>query len=340
VKNFKSVWIVLLLAAGACPLWADGAPGEKPAPVKIIFDTDMSSDCDDCGALAVLNKLADQGEAEILACVANSRERQRAVAASISAINTYYGRRDIPIGTYQGADAAKVGSSYATELRDKFPHHALPDDQEPTALSVERTALISAPDASVTIVSVGFFANLRELLQSLPDAASPLSGMDLVRAKVKELVVMGGQFPKSNPVHGEYNFSASIPLDTQYVVGNWPTPILFSGYEIGAPIISGKALAGTPMTNPVRRAYELSQHNCLQTGRSSWDLTAVLAAVRDPHLYWDVSPSGACDVSISGTDEWKPQPDRGRSYLIKKVPPQEIGVVLDGLMALPPGHAP
>src|SRR5690606_32742496 len=36
-------------------------------PVKVIFDTDYSTDCDDPGALAVLHALADLGEVEILA---------------------------------------------------------------------------------------------------------------------------------------------------------------------------------------------------------------------------------------------------------------------------------
>ncbi len=34
------------------------------AQQKIIFDTDMGSDCDDAGALAVLHKLADKEEVE------------------------------------------------------------------------------------------------------------------------------------------------------------------------------------------------------------------------------------------------------------------------------------
>lgn len=36
-------------------------------PVKIIFDTDIGGDCDDAGALALLHRLCDMGEAELLA---------------------------------------------------------------------------------------------------------------------------------------------------------------------------------------------------------------------------------------------------------------------------------
>ena len=40
-------------------------------PVKIIFDTDMGPDFDDVGAITVLHALADNGECEILACMAS-----------------------------------------------------------------------------------------------------------------------------------------------------------------------------------------------------------------------------------------------------------------------------
>lgn len=333
-KIVKERYLVYLLIAFL--LTAGTARGA--VPVKVIFDTDMAGDCDDCGALAVLNKLADLGEAEILACVADSNERQKSVAASISAINTYYGRPNIPIGTCHTPGGTVIDGPYADDLREKFPQHALPDDQEPDALAVYRSALASAPDGSVTVISVGFFSNLRVLLQSQPDSVSPLSGMDLVRAKVKQLVVMGGRFPMSDPIYGEYNFSVSVPADTQFVVSRWPTPILFSGFEIGQKVIAGQVLASAPATNPVRRAYEFLTKGNLARGRPSWDLTAVLAAVRDPHTYWDISPSGTVVVSAIGTDKWISAPNAGRSYLIQKTPAQDnIEKVLNDFLAMPPG---
>ena len=42
------------------------------APVRIIIDTDMSTDCDDVGALCMAHALADLGECEILAVVHNT----------------------------------------------------------------------------------------------------------------------------------------------------------------------------------------------------------------------------------------------------------------------------
>src|SRR5262245_3773628 len=65
-------------------------------PVRVIFDTDMDSDCDDAAALAMLHALADRGEAEILATPVSSRHAWS--APCVDAINTYFRRPDLPIG--------------------------------------------------------------------------------------------------------------------------------------------------------------------------------------------------------------------------------------------------
>jgi len=65
--------------------------------VRLILDTDIGCDCDDAGAMAVMNALADFGECEILA-VTHCTSREDG-AGCIDAINTYYGRGNIPVGT-------------------------------------------------------------------------------------------------------------------------------------------------------------------------------------------------------------------------------------------------
>ena len=84
-------------------------------------------------------------------------------------------------------------------------------------------------------MTVGFFTNLKDLLESGPDADSPLSGKELVAAKVKRLVSMAGYFPEGK----EFNVMMDAPA-SQYVFENWPTPIVLSGFDIGEKIITGK----------------------------------------------------------------------------------------------------
>jgi hypothetical protein len=218
-------------------------------------------------------------------------------------------------------------------LRDEFPHTAKPDDQEPDAVEVYRQALASAPEASVKIVSVGYLCNLRDLLKSGPDKFSSLAGVDLIRKKVSELVIMGGQFPASSPTAGEYNLASrgAGPVSRE-VIENWPTPILFSGFEIGRSIFTNRWLAAVKGHNPVRRAFELFDgfH-----GHPSFDETAVLAAVRPPGHYWNIVANGWCQVASNGTDRWTTTP-RGHSYLVSKISDAEMAAVLNDLMTLPP----
>ena len=51
-------------------------------PVKIIFDTDMCEDPEDVNALCLLHAFADEGEAEILACVASGHNVSRSSGAA------------------------------------------------------------------------------------------------------------------------------------------------------------------------------------------------------------------------------------------------------------------
>ena len=91
--------VSVVLTAVALPAVGQQLTTPSPStqsPARIILDTDMDSDCDDAGALALLHVLADHGEAKILAVAASSLYRWS--VPCIEAINRYYGRPDLPIG--------------------------------------------------------------------------------------------------------------------------------------------------------------------------------------------------------------------------------------------------
>ncbi len=183
-------------------------------PVKLILDTDMSGDCDDAGALALLHASADRGECDLLAVVTNRRDLANASAAAADAIDTFYGRPDLLLGVgREPPTALQRTSPYTPALRDGFPHDAKPDDEMPDALDIYRTVLAAQPDGSVTICGVGAFSNLAELCRLEPD---------LVRTKVARLVIMGGQFPPGNKP--ETNI-ATHPAPAERVAREWPTEI-------------------------------------------------------------------------------------------------------------------
>ena len=314
----------------------------QAAPVKVIFDTDMANDCDDAGALAVLHALADKGEAEILAIVTNRKDPSNASAAACAAINRWYGRPDLPIGTDK--DGAKIRggrpSSYAPVLRDEFPHDAKPDDQMPEALAVLRRTLAAQPAGSVTYCSVGALSNLEDLLRSKPDAVSPLSGRELIEKKIRLTVLMGGGFPRTaNP---ETNLKLD-PAAVVTVVNEWPGPILWQGYEVGAALITGAELQATSKTNPVRRAFELRPHHghtALDFGKPSHDQATVLLAVRGPQPeLWDVVDQGRVVCDSDGHTHWSRDWAKQHRYVKIDGSPRALTALIGELMAAPPARA-
>ena len=158
----------------ATALWAAALVGQAAEPpVNIIFDTDMGGDCDDVGALFVLHGAVERGEARLLAtmgCVSAD-----AIAPALAAINTWFGRPEIPVGTLKDPGFL-VGPHYTTELARRFPHQRARGVHYPDAVTLYRQVLAKEPDASVVVVAVGPLRNLANLLRSGPDAASPLDG--------------------------------------------------------------------------------------------------------------------------------------------------------------------
>ncbi|MCA9229307.1 MAG: nucleoside hydrolase [Planctomycetales bacterium] len=315
------------------------AQAEAEPPVKIIFDTDMASDCDDVGALAVLHALADLGEAEILAVVTNRKGLAGASAAAVSAINHWYGRPDIPIGTDKdGAKiVAKRSSSFTPALRDDFPHTAKPDDQMPDALQIYRQSLAAQPDHSVVVCSVGALSNLEDLLRSPPDSISPLSGMELVEAKVQSAVIMGGGFPRTRVP--ETNIMLD-PAAAVTVVNQWPTVITWTGFEVGYVLLCGGDLKSAPAGNPVRRAFELRPYHdgfSIDQGKPAYDQTAVLLAIRGPQQeLFGISGRGRVVVDSDGHTQWIADNRKSHQYVHIKGNPRVLARVIEDLMIAPP----
>lgn len=299
-------------------------------PTQIIFDTDIQTDVDDVGATAVLHALADRGECAILMMAVSAKTRWS--APCLDALNTYYGRGDIPIGELKGSGFAKEGR-YVEKVSREFPHDLQPGEAD-DAVALYRRTLADAKDGSVVLVSVGFLTNLRNLLASEADDASPLGGRELVRRKIKVWVCMGGQFPAGREWNIRQDAAASVAA-----IRNWPTPIIFSGFEIGRAIQTGAGLSAAPKSSPVRRAYEL--YNGLND-RASWDQTAVLYAVRGldgglSHL-WTLRRQGRIRVDDNGGNTWDEDAEDGpaQAYLQQKANPAEVAALIEKLMLAAP----
>jgi len=297
-------------------------------PVKIIFDTDMGPDYDDVGALAFLHAMADSGNVEILATVASNKHEL--VAPSINVINTYFGRKELPVGAPK-ITGVNLGSSqhWADSIVAKYPHSVTSTSEVADAVDIYRKILNNEPDGSVTIITVGFLTNLNNLLKSKPDGISPLSGKELVIKKVKKLVSMAGKFPEGKEFNVFMDSTAS-----KYVYENWPGEVTFSGFEIGEAIHTGLKLIKSDIQNsPVKDVFRISIPLAAEDkdGRMSWDETAVLIGVYGTEGFFD-TVRGKIIVNADGSNTWENSNEGNQFYVKQKMPISEISSFIEARM--------
>jgi len=296
-------FLLLALFAAAPSLLAE----EGHRPVPLIFDTDIGNDVDDVLALAMIHSLEDLGQCKLLA-VTITKDHPSA-ATFTDAVNTFYGRGDIPIGVCQSDVTNNEGkflklAHVKVDGEARFPHDLATGKDAPQAVELLRKTLASAEDNSVVIAQVGFSTNLANLLTSSADEISPLGGRQLIEKKVKLLSIMGGAFakiPGKKGAYGEYNIIKDLPA-AQKLSQDWPTPIVWSGYEVGInlryPHESIEKDYGYVEHHPVAEAYYLfapPPHD-----RPTWDLTSVLYAVRPHESGFELSPPGRVSINDKG----------------------------------------
>lgn len=298
------------------------ATAKTLSPVPLILDTDMGNDVDDALALAMIHSLQSRGECQLLAVTLT---KDHPLAASyIDAINTFYGRGDIPIGACRSGVTPDPGKFLPLAARKdgdarRYPHDLVDGNDAPDAVAILRKTLAEAADRSVVIVQVGFSTNLARLLDSPADEISPLPGDKLVEQKVRLVSVMAGSFApiEGKTDFGEYNVVTDLP-SAHALANGWPTPIVWSGYEIGLalPYPHGSILRDYRYVphHPVAESYHL--YSPPPHDRPTWDLTSVLYAVRPDQGYFRLSAPGRVSFSEKGVARFE-EAEGGRDrYLI------------------------
>lgn len=311
------------------------ANGNAPAP-KLIFDTDMGNDIDDALALGVIHSLQSRRECELLAVTLSKDDNFG--APFVDAVNTFYGRPDVPIGVVRNGKTPEPGNytqAVATARNgnsQRYPHDLLSGKDAPEAVGLMRQLLARQPDGSVVFVVVGFSTNIARLLESGPDDHSPLPGRELVAKKCRLLSIMGGGF-ETSANHKEYNIVNDLPA-AQRAFADWPTPIVASGFEIGLaieyPAISIERDFGYVKHHPLAEAYGAYQK--MPYDRPTWDLTSVLYAVRPDRGYFTLTQPGRITIDAEGLSKFAPAADGKHRYL--KVNEKQIARVREALILL------
>lgn len=281
----------------------------RAAPVRLIFDTDMGNDVDDLMALCMIHNLQKRGACELLAVTITKDHPQ--AAAFVDAVNTLYGYPDTPIGVVRNGAAKEPGKfNLLADQKNpdgsfRYPHDLKSGADAPEAVGLIKDILARQPDGSVVIAQVGFFTNLARLLDSK-------GGKELIAKKVKLLSIMAGAFQtvKFDTRHLEYNVKLDVPA-AQRMARQWPTAVVWSGYEIGAAAAFPHVVIERDLDylahHPLREAYYL--YNPPPHDRPTWDPTAVLHAILPDRGYFDLSPPGTVTVEDDGATLFRPGKD-------------------------------
>ena len=302
-------------------------PREYKGVPLVILDTDIGSSTDDLFSMEMLYRYADQGLCHLLGIVVDREGEDYAACADV--MNTYFGYGNVPIGlvrkgipkstvwiNYKALPEYKKADGTPMFSRSVSDYSSLPDGWE-----LYRRLLASQPDKSVSICSIGFVTCLSQLLESAPDKYSNLSGVELVRSKVKCLYLMGGVF--GNAVEPDYNFGQGIDYALTFF-RLWPSDvdIIFSPGEVGDGIeyVPEQVIADISWTDnhPIKQVYKICDCN---TGQKMWDPLAVINTVEGNALFkmsergnvtitpnaetiFTPSATGNCRYQLPGDDIW------------------------------------
>ena len=257
----------------------------------VILDTDIGSSTDDLFTMEMLYRYEDEGRCKLLGVMANRIGEDYAALADV--MNTYFGHANVPIGLERnGIKTPRVFIDYRNLYKlttgkgePMFKQTVSDYSTLPDGWKLYRQLLASQPDHSVSICSLGFVSCLTQLLASEPDDLSPLSGVELVRQKVKCLYLMAGIFTSSE--ESEYNF-LQAPEFAKKFFELWPRDVdaVFSPMEVGNEIEYKPETVISDISrtdiHPIKQVY--MNYNC-DTGQKMWDPMTLIQAVEGDAMF-------------------------------------------------------
>ena len=307
----------------------DGDEAYKGVP-HVIYDTDIGSSTDDLFALEMLYRYEEEGRCKLLGVVVDREGEDCAAVTDV--MNTYFGHPNLPIGLVRKGISNppvwidyKALPTYTTDDGQPMFRHTVSDYSAlPEGATLYRRLLAKQPAHSVSICSVGFVTALADLLTSAGDDISPLSGVELVKQKVKCLYIMGGVFGES--VEPDFNFAQGFTF-AQTFFRLWPAEvdIVFSPMEVGQEVEykPEQVISDISWTDihPIKQVYMTC--NC-DTGQKMWDPMVVIHAVEGDASFalsergtvtltskaetiFAPSATGNCRYQLPGDEMWNAQ---------------------------------
>ncbi len=307
---------------------------------KIIFDTDMDTDCDDVGALVMLLKYAKAGKIDLLGIINDAPCTGGGPVCGI--LCDYYGYH-CPIGVIYDREYPESETGRYVRYRrhrltlpeEIYYNRVLPktigktDEDYRPSYEVYREILSKAEDNSVTIVAVGFYTAIEALFNSGADKYSELNGYELFKKKVRRVISMGrADYPRTDNYNFNYNMDR---VGAKAFFDRCHCSVYVS--PDGEDVITGTTFADRlAADNPMRQAYEI-YNGGPNHGRSSWDLIATLYVLEPELDVFNCESHGRVvyhdeDNSVSWTDDGK----RTDFQITKKVSSEEMADILERIL--------
>mmetsp|Transcript_3382 Transcript_3382/g.7915 ORF Transcript_3382/g.7915 Transcript_3382/m.7915 type:complete len:323 (-) Transcript_3382:49-1017(-) len=307
----------------------------------VIF-TDLNGDCDDVYALALACRILVPGVGKLAAVCINSRDAYNYHAAK--SLLSYYGRGEVPVTALKEFPGPKAGvlkegedndnllckgrCSYTKVIAKKFGKEE-GEAKKIYTCEVVPKILKEAGDGSVTFISIGFFTDLSKLLKQHEQ---------LIRSKVSRMVAMAGDFDRKEP-RQEYNIRRYDVASAKNALENWPTPVVYVGYSLGASIRTGSVLlnrkgservhALDPLTVAYRTYFKEDPD---RIDHASWDPVAVYIAVREDDVKFTLGPRGCITVDDKGFNGWCANSNGQQHYIKSIIDSDKLGKKLDNII--------
>lgn len=316
----KKIFYILFLIF-IFPVYVIAQEEEKdPFPTirGVIFDTDWWTDVDDAVALRVLLKEDEEGAIELNGVVINAVGPH-----SVVSLDRFL--------SDEGLDGMTIGiDKYATDYPGKPAYHSvcIKNTERGTYMSnseaedcvpyYRRTLMLVPEEEQIDIICTGYPNALSRLLDSKADSISELSGVALVKSKVRRIWMMAGNYPTGK----ENNFArtARSRKAGANVCLKCPVPIYFLGYDTGVDVLAGGGCEPDDLLYKILYAHGGQKE--AKKGRSAWDpMLTLLACIGNPEdAGYDVVQGTNKVNPITGVNTFTPSPT-GKHYYVKKTKP-------------------
>lgn len=324
VRNLIFIVLTVLILV-ACNKDNTTPEQQQPTVPQIIIDTDICSSTDDLFAMQLLYCYASQGRCNLLGVIVDRMGDTNAAVADL--MNNYYGFPTLPIalernGTYERF--SYINYSPIAEATDDngnllFARTYSNYSSIPDGYILYRRLLANAADGSVTIILTGIPSTIANLLTSGADQYSSLSGVELVRRKVKRLYFMATKLEPSSEQNVSPGYNIMMhPEATKTLLQMWPDDV----DVIISPSAPGNMVEYEPELvisdidwtdiHPLKQIY--MRFDC-NTGQRMWDPMLPLQEIEGDDLI-GLSPRGHMVFNDENKISFITDPDGNYRYQI------------------------